>query len=299
MVDTTSNSLFFYSAIISFRAISNVVVFIERFILAARANSRLTTTLRNVSAGYRRGNLALGSCAYVTDVRVIMCVRKARCRLGNSRVLRRTVMHSLTTRENERKSERIRREKEWKEGEWERERERERKYCLIGWAREVFQICWYISYFTISNYGLLLTISQTLSDDPTVFTIPRDGVETSRGDLIERVPHFEKQMKGKARTKGWTFWFNEMCRIHRINNAFECKGENLWKRTREKITTKSYRFPKRGGAWITRAKRPRYTGGRRNAYLKNDRVVHPCICEMENDFLENEHFFACYLRKLR
>ena len=112
MVDTTSNSLFFYSAIISFRAISNVVVFIERFILAARANSRLTTTLRNVSAGYRRGNLALGSCAYVTDVRVIMCVRKARCRLGNSRVLRRTVMHSLTTRENERKSERIRREKE-------------------------------------------------------------------------------------------------------------------------------------------------------------------------------------------
>ena len=47
MVDVTSNSLFFYSAIISFRAIPDVVVFIERFILAARANSRLSMTLRN------------------------------------------------------------------------------------------------------------------------------------------------------------------------------------------------------------------------------------------------------------
>lgn len=28
--------------------------------------------------------------------------------------------------------------------------------------------------------------------------------------------------------------------------------------------------------------------------LKNDRVACPRICEMESDFLENEHFFACY-----
>lgn len=28
--------------------------------------------------------------------------------------------------------------------------------------------------------------------------------------------------------------------------------------------------------------------------LKNDRVARPRICEMESDFLENEHFFACY-----
>lgn len=130
--------------------------------------------------------------------------------------------------------------KEWKEG------EKERKYCLIGWAREVFQICWYISYFTIRNYGLLLTISQTLSDDPTVFTIPRDGVIEQAVVIQSRVPHFEKQMKRKARTKGWTFWFNEMCRIHRINNALTLSNVKVktYENVRgKKISTKSCRSP--------------------------------------------------------